>query len=181
MSTRQIARCGLSVALLAVGASVTVTFGPVPFTLQTLVLAMLPVALGGRDAVLAVAIYLALGALGLPVFSGFSGGLSHLVGPTGGFLWGFLVGTMSSSLIQRMRPLPQNARDLAGAISMLLLSYLFGVLQLIFMLGLTPAAAVAAAVAPFVVPDIIKLCVGVACGRTVRRALGSRAEGQVSL
>lgn len=181
MSTRQITRCGLAVALLALGASVTLAVGPVPFTLQTLVLALLPIAIGGREAVCAVAVYLLLGTMGLPVFSGFSGGLSHLVGPTGGFLWGFLVGTMSAALIQRASFLPEHVRDVAGAVSMLLLSYLFGVVQLVLMLGLDPAGAFAVAVAPFVVPDAVKLCVGVACGRAVRRALGSRAEGQTAL
>lgn len=88
MSTLRIARCGLCIALLAVASSISVPLGPVPFTLQTLVLAMLPIALGGRDAVVTVALYLVLGSLGLPVFSGFSGGIASLVGPTGGFLWG---------------------------------------------------------------------------------------------
>ena len=88
MSAAQTCRIGAAVALLAVSAMVTVPLGPVPFTLQTLVLAMLPAILGGRGAVAAVGLYLLAGALGLPVFSGFSGGVGQLLGPTGGFLWG---------------------------------------------------------------------------------------------
>ena len=67
MDPRKVARCGVAVALLAVSACVALPLGPVPFTLQTLVIAMLPVALGGRDALVAMACYLAFGALGLPV------------------------------------------------------------------------------------------------------------------
>lgn len=176
MSTRQITRCGLSVALLAVAASVTIPFGPVPFTLQTLVLALLPVAVGGRQAVRAVAIYLLLGALGLPVFSGFSGGLAHVVGPTGGFLWGFLVGTVLASAVLGLRAIPERVREVASGFAMLVASYLFGTLQLVFLLNLSPAAAIAAAVAPFVLPDVVKVLAGVTCGRTVRRALGTAAD-----
>lgn len=181
MSTRQIARCGLAVALLAVGASVTVAFGPVPFTLQTLVLALLPVAIGGKDAVVAVAVYLVLGTLGLPVFSGFSGGPAHLVGPTGGFLWGFLVGTVCSALIQRATFAPERVRHYVGALAMLLVSYLFGTLQLVFLLGISPVAALATAVLPFVLLDLVKAVVGVSCGEAVRRALGARSEGRAAL
>lgn len=176
MSTRQITRCGLSVALLAVAASVTIPFGPVPFTLQTLVLALLPVAVGGRQAVRAVAIYLLLGALGLPVFSGFSGGLAHVVGPTGGFLWGFLVGTVLASAVLGLRAIPERVREVASGFAMLVASYLFGTLQLVFLLNLSPTAAIAVAVAPFVLPDVVKVLAGVTCGRTVRRALGTAAD-----
>lgn len=180
MSTRQITRCGVAVALLAVGASVTLAVGPVPFTLQTLVLALLPVAMGGREAVRAVAIYLLLGALGLPVFSGFSGGLAHLAGPTGGFLWGFLVGTALAAGVLEIRAIPERVREVASGFAMLAASYFFGTLQLAFLLDLSPAAALAAAVAPFVLPDVVKVLVGVACGRAVRRALGTAPDERVA-
>ena len=115
MSSFRIARCGLCIALLAVASYITIPLGPVPFTLQTLVIAMLPVALGGRDAVVTVALYLLLGALGLPVFSGFSGGIAALVGPTGGFLWGFLAGTAFAAGIQRLETVPEPLREAFGA------------------------------------------------------------------
>ena len=111
MDPRKVARCGVAVALLAVSACVALPLGPVPFTLQTLVIAMLPVALGGRDALVAMACYLAFGALGLPVFSGLSGGAAHVLGPTGGYLWGFLVGTAMAGAVGRVGLLPQVARD----------------------------------------------------------------------
>ena len=91
MTSRSIAQCGLCCALLACSAWVTIPFGPVPFTLQTLAVALVPQVLARREAVFTVAAYLVLGAIGLPVFSGFQGGIGVLAGPTGGFLWGFLV------------------------------------------------------------------------------------------
>lgn len=115
MSAQRIARCGLSCALLAVSAWVSIPLGPVPFTLQTLVLAMLPGVLAPREAVLTVATYLVLGGVGLPVFSNMMGGIGVLLGPTGGFLWGFLIGMVAATAIARIERLPQTARRaLAG-------------------------------------------------------------------
>ena len=73
MSNRQVARCGVCIALLAVSAWITVPLGPVPFTMQTFVLALLPQVMRTRDAFFTVAVYLLLGTVGVPVFSGFDG------------------------------------------------------------------------------------------------------------
>ena len=175
MSARQICRCGVAVALLAVASYISVPFGPVPFTLQTLVLALLPVALGGRDALVAVALYLLLGAAGLPVFSGMSGGAGHLLGPTGGYLWGFFVGTALDALILRLRAIPEPVRGVVGAALLLLTSYVCGTIQLMTVMGMGVEAALAAAVIPFVIPDVVKMLVGVSVGYRVRRALSVSA------
>lgn len=174
MSTLRIARCGLCIALLAVASSISIPLGPVPFTLQTLVLAMLPIALGGRDAVVTVALYLVLGSLGLPVFSGFSGGIASLVGPTGGFL----VGTASAALILGVERMPERAREALAVTSILLISYLLGTLQLMALMNLDIVGALTIAVLPFIVPDIVKLVVGVQVGRIVRRATSRTRNAQ---
>lgn len=90
--TRSIAFCGLTVALMAVSAWVTVPLGPVPFTLQTFVMVFALVALSPRECIVSLVAYLSLGAVGLPVFSSMRGGIGVLMGPTGGFLWGYLAG-----------------------------------------------------------------------------------------
>ena len=85
---RSVAFCGLSIALMAVAAWVTVPFGPVPFTLQTLAVMFVLFALPAKQALVAIGGYIVLGGLGLPVFSSFKGGLAALMGPTGGFIVG---------------------------------------------------------------------------------------------
>lgn len=152
--------------------------GPVPFTLQTLVLAMLPIALGGRDAVVTVAVWMVAGAIGLPVFSGFSGGIGHILGPTGGFIWGFLVGTAFAAAVLRLTMIPEGVREGLSAGAMLLASYALGTAQLVALLGISPAAALGMAVLPFVVPDVLKAGAGIAAGRAVRHAVsaGMRAS-----
>ncbi|WP_455136474.1 biotin transporter BioY [Thermophilibacter sp.] len=172
MSVGNVTRCGVSVALLAVSAAVSLALGPVPFTLQTLVLTLLPVAIGGRAAVISVAVYLLLGAAGLPVFSGMQGGLGVLAGPTGGFLWGFLAGEALAALVLGEDPgAAGGPRAWLAAACVLAASYVAGTVQLMAVLGVGPAAAVGSAVLPFVVPDLAKAAIGVSAGRRVRRAL----------
>lgn len=87
-SLTQIALCGALIAVLS-QLALPLPAG-VPMTLQTLGVAFCGFFLGKKKGLFAVALYLMLGAVGLPVFSAFSGGFSRLLGPSGGFLWGFL-------------------------------------------------------------------------------------------
>lgn len=173
MEARSVAYAGVAAALLAVSAWVAIPFGPVPFTLQTLALAILPAALGPFDAVASVALYVLVGAIGLPVFSSFQGGAGVLAGPTGGFLWGFILGMMAAAALMRLLPdrLPPFARALVADAAMLLISYVCGTAQLMAVGSMGSAQALAAAVLPFIIPDAVKLAVGARIGCSVRRAL----------
>ncbi|MCL2503820.1 MAG: biotin transporter BioY [Coriobacteriia bacterium] len=86
------AAAALIVALLAASAHITIPLGVVPVTLQVFVVVLATLLLVPEWAAAAVALYLAMGALGLPVFSAGQGGLGVIAGPTGGYLVGFLVG-----------------------------------------------------------------------------------------
>ena len=97
--TRSIAFVGLTIAVMAVSAWVTIPIGPVPFTLQMFAMAFAIVVLTPREALAAIAGYLALGAVGVPVFSGMRGGVGVLAGPTGGFIWGFFFGVAAAVLL----------------------------------------------------------------------------------
>lgn len=82
---------GMFAAVLAVMSQISIPLPTgVPITLQTFAVALTGYILGWKKAPVSVAVFLAIGAVGVPVFSNFSGGFSRLVGPTGGFLWGFL-------------------------------------------------------------------------------------------
>lgn len=94
--TRSIAFIALCVAIMAVSAWVTVPLGPIPFTLQMFAITFAVVVLTPKQAIAAIAAYLVLGAIGVPVFSGMRGGFGVLAGPTGGFLWGYLFGVTAA-------------------------------------------------------------------------------------
>ncbi|MDO5358407.1 MAG: biotin transporter BioY [Slackia faecicanis] len=174
--TETVAFCGLAIALLAVSAWVTVPLGPVPFTLQTMVLVFIVTLFPARQALISIFGYLALGAVGVPVFSGMRGGLASIVGPTGGFLIGFGIGAILAVLLFKAWRRPEGkamraVRADAGALVLLLASYLCGWIQLMVLTGMGPAAAFAAGIAPFIVLDAIKLFVGVALAQTVESAV----------
>ena len=176
MSNRQVARCGVCIALLAVSAWITVPLGPVPFTMQTFVLSLLPKVMLTRDALFTVVVYLLLGAVGVPVFSGFQAGLGVLLGPTGGYLMGFAAGMPVAGTIMRANVLPRRARGVAAGIALLAVSYVLGTLQLMNVYALDAPAALAVAVVPFVVPDVVKVAASVGVAERVNRALGAAAE-----
>lgn len=114
MRAESIAYCGLSIALLIVSAWVTVPLGPVPFTLQTMMLVFVVLLLPPREALVSVFGYLALGALGAPVFSGMKGGLASLLGPTGGFIVGFGLGAVAAVLVLKIWKAPAGAMCVRG-------------------------------------------------------------------
>ncbi|MDO4443089.1 MAG: biotin transporter BioY [Slackia sp.] len=174
--TEAVAFCGLAIALLAVSAWVTVPLGPVPFTLQTMVLVFVVALFPPREALVSIFGYLALGAIGVPVFSGMKGGLASIVGPTGGFLVGFGIGALLAVLLLKAwrEPAAKPVRIIRlalAAIVLLLTSYACGWVQLMALTGMSPAAAFAAGIAPFVVLDAIKLAIGVALAQTLKEAV----------
>ncbi|MCL0105994.1 biotin transporter BioY [Thermodesulfovibrionales bacterium] len=79
-------------ALTALGAFITIPIGPVPITLQPFFIHLGALLLGGYLGALSQFIYVLVGVMGLPVFSGGGSGIGHLLGPTGGYLIGFIVG-----------------------------------------------------------------------------------------
>ncbi|MBQ8894436.1 MAG: biotin transporter BioY [Clostridia bacterium] len=91
MKLRKITAAAVFCALLAVLSQIVLPLpGGVPLTLQTFAVALCGFCLGQKNGLLAVGAYLLLGGVGLPLFSSFGGGIGWLLGPTGGFLWGFL-------------------------------------------------------------------------------------------
>ncbi len=125
MKTRRLTAAALFAALMALCAWLQLPTGAVPVTLQTLGLFLCLQLLGGKWGSVAIFVYLCLGILGLPVFSGFQGGLGTLAGPTGGCLVGFMLTALTYWAATRLlprRPWTEPVALLAG----LLLCYLSG-------------------------------------------------------
>lgn len=99
-STRALAYTGLFAALIAVGAFVTIPLGPVPFTLQVLFVLLAGLVLGPRLGSVSVLVYLTLG-LFAPVYHGGTSGIAVLAGPTGGYLFGFVLAAMVAGQLGR--------------------------------------------------------------------------------
>lgn len=143
--------------LVAAVAQIYIPALPVPFTGSTFGVLLVGGALGFRRAAASLGLYLVLGIVGLPVFAQGDAGLNVMVGPTGGYLIGFVV---AGALVGRLAELGWDRHVIASIGAMVLGSlviYAFGVAWLVIGLGLTPAAAVAGGVVPFLAWDTIKL------------------------
>ncbi|WP_372085072.1 biotin transporter BioY [Tistrella mobilis] len=145
--------CGAT--LITIGAKVQIPFFPVPMTLHTLALFFLAASFGPRLGFAAMAAYLAAGAMGLPVFSGSPErgiGFAYIVGPTGGYLIGYLLSTVViGRLAQGRGPVGLVLAMLAG----LAVVYAFGLLWLAFFVPVS--SLVATGLAPFFLGDLIKI------------------------
>ena len=103
LSALKMAYISLGAVLIALCSWISVP-ATVPFTLQTFAELLVCDLLGGRWGLVSVLLYLLLGAVGFPVFSGFSGGLGHLLGMTGGDILGFVLSALVMALMQRLLP-----------------------------------------------------------------------------
>lgn len=145
---------GAGVVAIAAQVAVPVPFTPVPMTLQPLAVLVVGGLLGAAGGAGALALYLALGLLGAPVFAGGSAGPVHLLGPTGGYLLAFPVAAaLVGALLERWSGV--LATLLACALGMVLI-HAGGVAQLTVLSG-NPAAAFRLGFVPFLTGDLIKV------------------------
>ncbi|WP_111735509.1 biotin transporter BioY [Roseovarius amoyensis] len=160
-------------ALITLGAKIQIPFWPVPMTLHTLAVFFLAAALGPRLGLAAMAAYLGAGALGLPVFSGTPErgiGLAYMVGPTGGYLAGYLMGAgLTGWLAQGRGLIGRFGAMLAG----LAVTYALG---LAWLSTFVPAPKLlAAGLTPFILGDLVKLALASGLITALAR-LKARAE-----
>ena len=168
--TRVIVYASLMAALMAVGAFVAIPVGPVPIVLQNLFVLLAGLLLGGWWGVASVAVYLLAGAAGLPVFSGARGGPGHLVGPTGGYLIGYLPAVFVVGLISHRGRFTVLADVVAMVVGSLIV-YALGVAWLKIVTGMTLGKTMAAGVYPFVFGDAVKIAAAVPIARIARPRL----------
>ena len=171
LNAKTLTYTALGAALMVVCSLISIP-AAVPFTLQTFGVFVILIILGGFEGSLSIALYILLGLIGLPVFSGGRGGPSALFGPTGGYILGFLLTGLCCILYERFgkgKPVPQVISLLAG----LVLCYAFGTAWFIrvYTGDITVAGALSMCVWPFILPDLLKLALAVIVGRRVRKAL----------
>lgn len=161
MKTNQIAVGALFVALIAVLSQLSFQVGPIPFTLGIMGVYFCAMLLNPKQAVLTVCAYLLLGAVGLPVFSGFKGGLQSVLGMTGGYLVGYiLIAYFTAVSVQKFRgttPSQKMAGILSASVLGLIACYTLGTIWFMVLSGNSLPAALAACVLPFVPADLIKI------------------------
>jgi biotin transport system substrate-specific component len=146
------------VVALSAQVAIPLPFTPVPVTLQTLAVLLAGCLLGSGRGALAVVLYIGEGAAGLPVFSGGRGGIVHLVGPTGGYLLGFIAAAYLVGFLAERGALRSWAGTLATLAVGSLVLYIPGVAWLGVFTGM--GKAVSLGFLPFVVGDVLKIAAG---------------------
>ncbi len=161
----QLVWTSLMAATIAAGAYIMVPLGPVPFSMQTFFVTLTGFVLGPKRGAMAVGLYLLAGTLGLPVFAGGKSGLGHLLGPTGGFLFGFVAFAVLCGLARVGETIIPWVKGLAFAFLGMAALFIIGAFWLKFSLGLSWSITWAKAVFPFLLWGSVKAVTALACAR----------------
>lgn len=162
--------CALMAALMCVLCPVSVPIGPIPISLGILVILLTVYVLGTWRALISYTVYLLLGAVGMPVFSGFQGGLAKLAGPTGGYLVGFWLMILVSGLIMEL--CKRNLLlTVLGMVVGVAVDYVVGTAWFVFQTESTFAHALDVCVFPFIPFDAAKIVIAVLFGSLIYKGL----------
>lgn len=164
---RMIVYASLLAALMAAGAYLAIPVGPVPIVMQNMFVFLAGLLLGGRWGLASVAVYLLTGALGLPVFAGGMGGIGRIIGPTGGYLIGylsavFIVGYISEKAAARI------GYDVLAMVCGTIVLYACGVTWLKILTGMTWTKTLTVGMYPFLIGDAIKIAAAALIARALR-------------
>lgn len=176
LSVGQIAVIGLMTAVTCVLAPFSVPVGPVPISLTSFAIYLSLYVLGMKEGTLSYLIYLLMGLIGLPVFSGFTSGPQKLLGPTGGYLIGFIPMVILSGLVidhanETKGKVRSQVICFAGMIFGTIICYILGTAWLAYQANMDWKAALFAGVIPFIPGDLAKMTIAALAGPKIRRQL----------
>lgn len=184
---RKMSYAAVLAALTGAGAVLSVPLGPVPFTLQTFFVLLAGFLLGAKWGFIAVTLYLLLGVAGMPVFAGGSAGAGVILGPTGGYLLSFPFGAAAAGFLAELgdgrRGIERLSLKAAGGAVGSALILVVGAARIMQFFGMSPAAAFAAGIAPFVATSFIEIGLAVGLSESLSRAgvvsasVGPRVRG----
>ncbi len=174
MQTQDLLMISLGTAVLVLSSWISIPLA-VPFTMQTFGVFTILLVLGGRRGIGCILLYLLLGAAGFPVFSGFGAGIGILLGPTGGYLMGFVLMGVVFRTAEKYFGNGQAAK-VSSLTAGLFLCYAFGTAWFIHVYGnhtgsVGLGTALSWCVLPFILPDLIKLGLALAVSPRIRKAL----------
>lgn len=165
--------------------AIAIPVSPVPISLATFAIYLTVIILGWEDGTISVLVYVLLGFAGAPVFTGFTGGAGKVLGPTGGYIIGYIfLAFIEGAFVDGARranpyegglrtrsPLQYSICTLLGMVVGTIVLYIFGTIWLMRQSGLTLVAAFSAGVLPFIAGDIVKMIIALFMGTKIRTAL----------
>lgn len=173
--TQTLVMTALMAALLAVLSPFTIPIGPIPFSLALFAVFFTGAMLPPLPALASVGVYVLLGVVGLPVFSGFGAGPGVLVGPTGGYLVGYFIIAFATSLGRAK--FRNYGLQLTLALAGMAGCYLLGTLWFMVVMDTTFVRGLAVCVVPFILPDCAKAALALALARVLDKRLQGVRQG----
>ena len=170
LTIKHMVQCGICAALMAISAWLSIPMPQVSFTMQSFSVFFALGLLGGRRGCVSIFIYLLMGAVGLPVFSGFRGGLGVLLGVTGGYIWGFLAAGLIYWFFTAIFGDKFSVRLSAVAVGMLA-CYGCGTAWYLYLYGGNFWAVLAVCVVPYLIPDGVKIALAVSLAGRLKQVI----------
>lgn len=170
ISIQQLAIIGVMTAVTCILAPLSIPIGPVPISLTPFVIYLSIYILGTKKAFVSYLIYLLIGLVGVPVFSGFSSGAGKLFGPTGGYLIGFIPMLLIAGIVID-KTLGKWYLEFAAMVIGMAACYAFGTFWLSWQAHMSFQAALFAGVIPFIAGDLIKMVLVLLIGPVIRKNL----------
>ena len=170
LTTYQMAVTALMAAVMCVLGPLTVPIGAVPISLANFVICLTAWLLGPKFGTLSVAVYLCIGLIGVPVFSGYGAGLAKIAGPTGGYLVGYLLLALIGGLFIEK----SNGNPVVSGIGLVLgdaACYVLGTAWFVFQMQCELGYALSVCVYPFIALDLAKIVVSCVVGALLRKRL----------
>ncbi len=170
LTTYQMAVTALMAAVMCVLGPLTVPIGAVPISLANFVICLTAWLLGPKFGTMSVAVYLCIGLIGVPVFSGYGAGLAKLAGPTGGYLVGYLLLALIGGLFIEK----SNGNPVVSGIGLVLgdaACYVLGTAWFVFQMQCELGYALSVCVYPFIALDLAKIVVSCVVGALLRKRL----------
>ena len=169
LSTKDMVMCALCAALIVVCSWISIP-AAVPFTLQTFGVCVATGLLGTKRGSISVIVYIILGLVGLPVFSGYAGGVGKLVGPTGGYIIGYIPMAFIAGYIT-FKFIDKKYMAVVGMVAGTAVLYLIGTIWFVIQMKCEVGYALSVCVVPFLLDDAIKIVVATVLGIAVRERL----------
>ena len=161
----------LMTAVTCILAPLSVPIGPVPISFTNLAIYISLYLLDWKRGTVSYFLYLLIGFAGLPVFSGFTGGVAKLAGPTGGYIVGFIPMAIIAGIV--IDHFNQRWLQLLGMIVGTAICYALGTAWFCMQAGYTVSAALAVCVFPFIPTDLVKMLIAMTIGPAIRQRMGS--------
>ena len=171
---KSVVRIALMAVVIAACSWLTIP-ATVPFTMQTFAIFAVLLIIGGKEGTAAIGLYLLLGLVGVPVFSGFRGGVQHLIGPTGGYIIGFLLSGLLYLVLEGPIKKYKWVKWPVMVVG-LLLCYLLGTIWFVVVYGMRGTSygfieALGLCVFPYIIPDLLKIGLAALVAGRIRKLI----------